>query len=163
MEYLLYLVYNKVENINDLGVVMEMEIVKFLHDAGIVLGVGGVTFHFMLATMADKDESLASAVKKILPKFGKFIMLGLVLLIVSGIWLNQIVSWPIDPNVLWAKIIVIGLLVLNAIYINAFLLPKLHKMKSGDSAEASLRKQAKITRTLGLVFWWAVVVMSVFL
>ena len=131
---------------------MEVEIAKFLHDAGIALGVGGVTFQYLINIEARKDKSLEPLSVKLQPIFGKCIGAGLLLLIISGIWLNQIVSWPIDQNVLLAKVIVTVVLIVNAIVMNAYL----RKKAPGGSA-------MMVSETFGLIIWWAIVIISVFL
>ena len=142
---------------------MDLQIAKFLHDAGIALGVGGVTFLHIIEVMAKKTDSLKPLVKKIAPAFGKFIVIGLILLIISGIWLNQLVTWPIDQTMLTVKYVTIGVLIINAIYLNFFARKKLLSAKPASEEFDSINKTAMISSTIGLILWWAIVVESVLL
>ncbi len=142
---------------------MDLQIAKFLHDAGTVLGVGGVTFLYLIETVANKEELYRAFLTKIKPMFGKFIAMGLILLIVSGVWLNQLVTWPIDQTMLTVKYVTIGALIINALYLNLFVRKKLLSVKPASEEFDSINKTAMISSTIGLILWWAIVVESVLL
>ncbi len=142
---------------------MDLQIANFLHDAGIALGVGGVTFLYIIEVLAKKTDSLKLLVKKIAPVFGKFIVIGLLLLIGSGIWLNQLVTWPMDQTMLTVKYVTIAVLILNSIYLKLFTRKKLMTAKPATEEYDSVKKTVMTFSTIGLILWWAVMVESVLL
>jgi len=142
-----------------------LEAVWLLHFIGIAWGVGGATVAAILMAKADKDPQIAPLAMKVMPAISKLIWAAIFFLIVSGIALAQLVTFPVDAAMLLIKHAVVAALVLNGIILAFGILPKMGRLAPKDgkpSAEfLKAKKSAKIASTLGLVLWYVILVLSV--
>lgn len=81
---------------------------------------------------------------KIMPAITKLMWVAIILLIVSGIALTPLVTWPMDATILVVKHVLVVILVLNAIILTI-----------------KKEKYAKIGGPAGLVLWYLILVLSV--
>ncbi len=142
-----------------------VEAMWLLHFLGLAWGVGGTTVAAILMAKADKNPEIAPLAMKVMPAVSKLIWAAIILLIVSGIALAQLVTFPIDAAMLLIKHAVVAALVLNGVMLTFGIMPKMGKLAPKDgkpSAEfLKAKKSAKISSTLGLVLWYVILVLSV--
>ncbi len=142
-----------------------LEAMWLLHFIGIAWGVGGATISAILMAKADKNPEIAPLAMKVMPSISKLIWAAIILLIVSGIALAQLVTFPIDAAMLLIKHAVVAVLVLNGIILAFGILPKMKKFAPTDgkpSAEfLKAKKSAKVAGMLGLFLWYVILVLSV--
>jgi hypothetical protein len=100
-----------------------------------------------------------------MPAISKLIWAAIILLIISGIALAQLVTFPVDAAMLLIKHIVVAVLVLNGIILAFGILPKMQKLAPKDGKPSveflKAKKSAKASSTLGLVLWYVILVLSV--
>ncbi len=144
-----------------------LELFRVLHIIGLAFGLGGATIAAVISAKAEKDKDVGKALGKIMPSIVKFIWLGMLLLIISGIALPFYISWSIDKNMLLAKHVLVALIIIIgiALGINA---KKMHalapKPKEKPSAKfLAVKKLLKAFSIINLILWYAVTIMSVFL
>lgn len=142
-----------------------LEAMWLLHFLGLVWGVGGATVAAILMAKADRNPEMAPLAMKVMPAISKLIWAAIILLIISGIALAQLVTFPFDATMLLVKHIVVAVLVLNGIILTFGIMPKMQKLAPKDgkpSAEfLKAKKNAKVSSTLGLVLWYVILVLSV--
>lgn len=141
-----------------------LEIFNFLHFLGLAFGLGGATIATIISVKAGKDAELGKQLGKILSSVSKLIWLGLILLILSGIAISFLVSWPINRQLLIIKhILVFWILVFGVIIgIKARKMFKLANQKQ-DKELIKTKKQMKIFSTINLILWYAVTLLSAFI
>lgn len=141
------------------------EAMWLLHFLGLAWGVGGATVAAILMAKADRNPEIAPLVMKTMPAISKLIWIAIILLVVSGIALAQLVTWPINPTILLAKHALVVILILNGLYLGFRILPKMQKLApTGGKPSAEFlkaKKSAKIASILGLVLWYVILVLSV--
>jgi uncharacterized membrane protein len=145
---------------------MLLEIFNLLHLIGLAFGLGGATIAAIISTKAEKDKELAGAQMKLMPSISKLIMLGLLLLIISGIALPFYIKWPLDKQLLIIKHVLVVWIIIIGIFIGR----RFKKMsrispvgKEKPKAEfLRAKKQVKILSIINLILWYAVTIMSAF-
>lgn len=126
-----------------------LEFYNFLHFVGLALGLGSATIMTIISIKAEKYREVAVAMQKISPAIVKFIWIGLLLLIISGIALPFYISWPLNRNLLLIKHILVAFIV-----IVGFILGVCHKK--------GFKKQMKFFSIVNLILWYLVTFLSVF-
>lgn len=145
---------------------MLLEIFNFIHFLGLAFGLGGATIAAIISSKAEKDKDISKALIKIMPSISKLIMLGLLLLIISGIALPFYIKWPMNQQLLIIK----HVLVVWIIIIGVFIGRKFKKMsrtipigKEKPKPEfLKAKKQVKILSIINLILWYGVTIMSAF-
>ena len=144
------------------------EIVRILHDIATAWGVGGVTIAFLLLLKGDRDKELAPIIRnKLMPLISKVIMIGLLLLIVSGIGLLYLTPWPLGDFYLIKHIFVVALLCVG-ISMGAYVMPRRNKLAPtpGNPPSKEFLKFKRLARALhlvNLILWYVITVLSVVL
>lgn len=142
-----------------------LEAMWLLHFLGIAWGVGGATVAAILMAKSGKNPEAASHLMKVMPAISKLIWAAMILLIVSGIALAQLVTWPIDTNMLLIKHVAVAILILNGVVLGFKILPKMKKLApTGGKPSAEFLKAKKISRIsgmIGLLLWYVILVLSV--
>lgn len=147
-------------------------LIKFLHIFGLVLGYGGVVFTALLSAKSIKDARFFKAVSKITPTFSFLIWVGLFLLFVSGVWLEEFwedkgyyfINGPV--NILVAKKILVLFIVFHGIYVNLYLARKMKEFAELDNPfEAPGFKKFKIlgiiSASTSLILWSSAVILGI--
>lgn len=144
-----------------------LELFNFLHFIGLAFGVGGVTIAAIISAKAEKDKEIASISMKIISSISKLIWVGIFLLIISGIALPFLIRWPLNEEMLIVKHILVILVIIMGIILGlktkklrAFA-PKPRKRPSPQFLK--IKKQLKIFNTVGLVLWYIIMFLSVFM
>lgn len=142
-----------------------LEAMWLLHFIGISWGVGGATVAAILMMKSDKNPEIAPLAMKAMPAISKLMWIAIILLIVSGIALAQLVTWPIDTTMLLIKHVAVVILILNGLYLGFRILPKMKKLApSGGKPSAEFLRAKKISRIsgmIGLVLWYVIMILSV--
>ncbi len=126
---------------------MWLEIFNFIHFIGLAFGLGGATIATVISNKATKDKDVGKAAGKIMPSIVKLIWTGLVLLILSGIFISFLISRPLNKKLLILKHILVAWIVIIGIIIGRRIKKK--KDISGLSK-------------INLILWYAVTLMSAF-
>ena len=141
---------------------MLLESFKFLHYAGLILGVGGATFSSILMSKAGKDADVGKAMGKLMPSFIKMIWLGMLLLMISGIALPFFISWPIDRKLLIIKHVLVVWIIIFGVFLG-IKSRKISLLDKNDKEKAiKTGKQIKFISKINLLLWWLITLMSVF-
>lgn len=145
---------------------MWLEIFRLLHDVGLAFGLGGATIAAVISSKAEKDPEMNNSVMKITPIIVKFIWIGLILLIVSGIALPYFIQWSINKGMLLIKhvfvvwIVIIGVFIGTRVKKMKRLAPKGKEKPSGEFLKA--KRQLKAFSRINLILWYIVTILSVF-
>lgn len=137
-----------------------LEIFNFLHFLGLAFGLGGATIATIIMAKAGKDKDIAKAAGKIMPSIVKLIWLGMLLLIVSGIFITLLVTWPLNRNLLIVKHVLVAWIIVIGV-IMGFMMKKAHKIENKNLLP-SLRKRMKILSSINLILWYLVTLLSAF-
>ena len=143
-----------------------LEIFNFMHFIGLAFGLGGATIASVISAKAEKDKDVSSAFMKIMPSVSKLIMFGLILLIISGVAIAFLVTWPINQTNLIIKHVLVVLIVVIGIMIN-FKSKKMMKLTHRKDEKVYLnfvkmKKQIKILSIINLILWYGVTLLSAF-
>ena len=143
-----------------------LELFNFIHFIGLAFGLGGATVASLISAKAEKDKEVSSAFIKIMPPISKLIMLGLILLIVSGIAITFLVTWPINYVNLIIKHVLVILIVVIGI-ITGVKSKKIMKLVPKKGGQISLnfmkaKHQIKVLSIINLILWYAVTLLSAF-
>ena len=140
---------------------MLLELFKFIHYAGLILGVGGATFASIIMAKAGKDADIGKATGKLMPYFIKAIWLGILFLIISGVYLQLNSPWKINTSLLIIKHILVVWIIIFGIFLG--IKSKKIIREKDESKKAGIGRQIKIVSKLNLLLWWLVTLMSAFL
>ena len=124
-----------------------LEIFNFLHFLGLAFGLGGVTIAAVIISKAGKDKDIGKVMGKIMPSIIKFVWVGIVLLVVSGIALPFYISWPLNKQLLIIKHVLVAWIVIIGVVIGI---------------RNKKRKPIKALCNINLVLWYAITLMSAF-
>lgn len=143
-----------------------LQLAMLVHDIGIALGLGGATVSAIISRKADKDPEMAPFASRVMPAISRMIWLAIVLLIVSGIAVTPLITWPLNTTLLTAKHILVVLLVLNGIAITRFMgkTMKLAPAPSGTPSPEFLKAKRRGGRAgmVGVLLWYIITIVSVF-
>jgi len=124
-----------------------LEIFNFMHFIGLVFGLGGATIATVISSKALKNEDVKKVLGKILPPIVKFIWIGLILLIISGIFITILITWPLNRNLLIVKHFLVAWIVIVGIVIGK-------RMKN--------KKDISGLSKMNLILWYVITLMSAF-
>jgi uncharacterized membrane protein len=143
--------------------------VLMLHNLGFVIGVGGATITDFLFFRFLKDFKLEPKEAEIINSLSPLIWTGLILLIVTGIglYLPQTERLNDSPKFL-AKVIVVGIILLNGIILNLVIGPKMSsilqfKERQGDATFNLVRKMRRFAFASGgisIVSWYTAFILG---
>ena len=145
---------------------MLLEIVNFVHFLGLAFGLGGATIATVISRKAEKDKDIARVSMKIIPSIVKFIWIGLILLVLSGIALSFLIPWELDRQLLIIKhILVFWIVVIGAI--TGFSFKKMSRLAPIGREKPKpqflrIKKVVKILSMINLILWYAITIMSAF-
>lgn len=126
---------------------MLLELFNFMHFIGLAFGLGGATIAAVVSSKAAKDKDVGKAAGKILHPIVKLIWAGLLLLIISGIFISFLITWPLNKQLLIVKHVLVAWIVIIGIIIGK-------RMKK--------KKDIKGLSKINLILWYAVTLMSAF-
>ncbi len=124
-----------------------LEIFNFMHFIGLAFGLGGATIATVISSKALKNEDVKKVLGKILPPIVKFIWIGLILLIISGIFITILITWPLNRNLLIVKHFLVAWIVIVGIVIGK-------RMKN--------KKDISGLSKMNLILWYVITLMSAF-
>lgn len=146
---------------------------KFLHLVGLCLGYGGVLFAALFSARSIKNADYFKAVAKIMPLISIVIWGGLILLAISGVFLED--YWRTAgmnleqrfPGLMIKKILV-AVIVFHGIYVNLYLGRKMAKLGESPSPfEDPGFKRFKIlgiiSTSISLTLWTTAVVIGIWI
>ncbi len=140
-----------------------LEIFNFLHFLGLAFGLGGATLAGVISMKAEKDFELRKQLGKILSPVSKLIWIGLILLIISGIFISILVTWPINKQLLILKhILIFWILVFGIVIWRSS--KKIQNLPAKNSEKKILkaRKTMKIFSVINIILWYLVTLISAF-
>lgn len=143
-----------------------LEFFNFLHFIGLAWGLGGATCAAIISSKAEKNKELTNLSMKVMPAISKFIFMGLILLIISGIALPFFIGWPLDKNMLIVKHVLVAWIVIIGIFLGSKS-KKMVKFSPKQNEKPSwqfikTKKQVKAFSIINLVLWYVVTFLSVF-
>ena len=124
-----------------------LEIFRFLHFIGLAFGLGGATIAAIISSKAMKDKDVGKAAGKIMLPIVKLIWTGLILRIISGIFIGFLVKWPLNKQLLIVKHVLVAWIVIIGVIIG-------RRMKN--------KKDIRGLSKINLILWYAVTLMSAF-
>ncbi|MBU0957585.1 MAG: hypothetical protein KKF56_02110 [Nanoarchaeota archaeon] len=143
-----------------------LEILNFIHDIGLIWGVGGATVMAIISAKAGKDKDVAKAAMKISPAIVKMIWIGILLLIVSGILLPSYIRWELNTQNLLIKHILVAWIVIIGVLLGLNSKKMMDFAPKGDDKPTlgfiRAKKKMKIFSIINLILWYVVVLLSVF-
>lgn len=147
---------------------------KFLHFLGLSLGYGGVLLVALLSVKSVKNAEYFKAVAKIMPAISAVIWGGLILLAVSGVFMEDF--WRVKTGValgqvfpmLAIKKILVAAIALHGIYVNLYLGRKMAKLGQlpspfEDPGFKRFKILGIISTSISLALWTAVVVIGIWI
>jgi hypothetical protein len=144
---------------------MEMlwKVVTFIHLSGLVLGVGAATVKIALVLAANRDRALVPAYIKVSRLITRFIVLGMVLLTLSGIVL-LVLGARFSP-LLVAKLIAVAAVWGIGPFIDNAVEPKLVRLAPAAGEEATseflvVQKQHLRLEVTAVLLFYAATVMG---
>ncbi|MHA2007269.1 MAG: hypothetical protein ACXABO_05800 [Promethearchaeota archaeon] len=146
------------------------ELLRIFHLIGLSWGVGASTFALILNILSGKNAEMKPHIKKIMPYLSKFIFLGILVLGVSGIFLQGAIEFEVDnyylsrPALIVKHVIAVVLLI-NGILLATKLSPKMQDLapKEGPPSEefTKAKKIVMISGLLNLIIWYVIIILSV--
>ena len=143
-----------------------LELLNFLHFLGTAFGLGGATIAAIISSLSEKNKDVAKAQHSIMPSIVKLIWAGLILLIISGIFLPYYIQWELNKPLLIIKHVLVAWIILIGIFIGMTskkisILTPIGKEKP----KLEFLRTKNLMRTLSiinLILWYAVTLMSAF-
>lgn len=144
--------------------------IKFLHLLGIIAGFGGVVFTAVVAARSLKDEQLFKISPKIISIFSFIIWGGLILLVVTGVFLEEF--WELrgielekGSIALMIKKALALLIAFHGFYVNLYLARKMKSLAAEEHPFQSpgFRKfkiLGMISTSISLILWSAVIILG---
>ncbi len=141
--------------------------VVVLHILFMALGLGAATLADIFFFKFLKDERISAEESDVLSTLSQVIWLSLGLVIVSGValFLPEAVQYLSMPKFL-AKMVVVGVIVVNGAFLNLYIAPKLVKISFGDPhnhKEGELGRARRLAFALGpisIVSWYAAFILG---
>jgi uncharacterized membrane protein len=138
-----------------------------LHLLGFALGVGGATMTDLFFFKFLRDFKISTWESKVLHEVSHLIWIGLIILIVSGIALYLPDMEALNASAKFiAKVLVVGVALVNGIFLNLFISPKMIHISFGDEHvkyPGQLRKLRKIAFASGavsIVSWYTAFILG---
>lgn len=142
------------------------EIFRLMHLFGLAFGVGAVTVNLILMMKSRSNKEFAPVFMKASKSIATLVFLGLILLTLSGIGFAAL-GYP-EKQLLLVKHVLIAVLWGNGLFVVFSLSPKLTKLapKPGQPPTQeflSIQRQVQVMGILGIILWYTITVMSVWL
>ena len=144
---------------------MWLEILNFLHFVGLAFGLGGATIMAIISNKAEKHKEVALAMRQIGPSIVKFIWVGLILLIVSGIALPFYIKWQLNKNMLLVKHVLVFWIVIMGIILGVGS-RKRNRLAPKENPSEEFLKTKRLVRffsIINLILWYLITIFSVFI
>ncbi len=131
-----------------------------LHLIGFALGVGGATINDVMFFKFLKDYKISEAENDILKSLSQIIWAGLAISIISGLGLYlQNAEVLNESSKFLLKVIVVGVITLNGIFLNLSVAPHLVKLSFNDEITKTtqsnhLRKMAFASGAISFISWY---------
>ncbi len=138
-----------------------------LHLLGFALGVGGATMTDLFFFKFLRDFKISTWESKVLHEVSHLIWIGLIILIVSGValYLPDMEALNTSSKFI-AKVIVVGVALVNGIFLNLFISPKMIHISFGDEHVKypgqlkKLRKIAFASGAVSIVSWYTAFILG---
>lgn len=145
---------------------MLLEFFNFLHFVGLAWGLGGATCAAIISSKTEKNKELNILSMKVMPAISKFIFMGLILLIISGVALPFFMTWPLDKGMLIIKHVLVAWIVVIGFFLGSKS-KKMIKFSPNQNEKPSwqfikTKKQIKAFSIINLILWYLVTLLSVF-
>ncbi|MBY8987254.1 MAG: hypothetical protein KGD61_02280 [Candidatus Lokiarchaeota archaeon] len=147
---------------------MSLELtIRIFHLIGLCWGVGGATLGLLLMVISERNSEMKPHVSKILPINTRLIMLGIILLGISGVLLQLSTggNYYSEHWLLGLKQVIAVILLIIGILLAAKIGPKMQRLapKSGPPSEEFLKtkKLAMIAGITNTILWYVIVILSV--
>jgi len=141
-----------------------LEIFNFLHFLGLSFGLGGATIAAILSSKAAKDVDVKKAMGKIMAPVVKLIWVGLVLLIISGIVITPLITWPLNKQMLIIKHVLVAWIVIIGVFLGTRMgkMKRLSGEKDSQKKIVAIEKQVRLLSKINLFLWYLVTLLSAF-
>jgi len=147
---------------------MTLEImIRIFHLIGLCWGVGGATLGLLLMVISERNPEMKPHVAKILPTNTRLIMLGIILLGISGVALQLVIggNYYSAHWILGLKHVVAAVLLTIGILMAAKIGPKMQRLApKGGPPSGEFLKTKKLAMILGItntILWYVIVILSV--
>ena len=138
-----------------------------VHLFGVVLGFGGALISDALFLKFLKDLKIEQKELSILKTMSKIIWVGLFILVVSGLFLflSNIERYSQSSKFL-AKMIIVGIIIVNGAVLNFVITPKLMSINFGESKGSEdtklkgIRKLAFAAGAISVTSWWTAFILG---
>ncbi len=142
------------------------QIFRLIHLFGLAFGVGAVTVNLILMMRSRSNKDFAPVFMRASKPIAMLVFLGLILLTLSGIGFAAL--GYLEKQLLLAKHILVAVLWVNGLFVMFSLSPKLIKLapKPGQPLKQeflSIQRQVQVMGTLGIILWYTITVMGVWL
>jgi hypothetical protein len=133
---------------------------------GLCWGVGGATLGLLLMVISERNPEMKPHVSKILPTNTRLIMLGIILLGISGVALQLVISgnYYAEHWILGLKHVFAAILLILGIFMVAKISPKMQRLapKGGPPSEEFLKtkKLAMLVGITNTILWYVIVILS---
>jgi hypothetical protein len=148
-----------------------LQIFMILHLISLSWGVGGATLGFFFNIISNKKPEMKPHISNIMPYLSKLIMLGLILLGISGIGIQSVLgsenffSYWADYPLSIVKFVTTLVLVVIGILLVAKFAPKMDRLapKGEPPSEEFLktRKIVIICGTVNFILWYLILILAV--
>ena len=147
-----------------------LQIFMIIHLISLSWGVGGATLGFLFNIVSSKKKDMAPHISSVMPYITKLIILSLILLGVSGVVVQVVLSgnfhgyWITFPLSIVKTVLVIVLVIIGVL-LAAKLAPKLGTLapRGGPPSEEFLRtrKLVMILGMVNLILWYVILILAV--
>ena len=140
---------------------------RIIHLIGLSWGVGGATLGLLLMVISERNPEMKPHVSKILPTITRLIMVGIILLGISGVVLQLVIggNYYSEHWILGLKHVVAAVLLIIGILMAAKVGPKMQRLapKGGPPSKEFLKtkKLAMIGGITNTILWYVLVILSV--
>ena len=145
--------------------------IKSLHLLGMIAGFGGVVFTAVVAARSLKDEQLFKMSPKIISIFSFIIWGGLILLVVTGVFLEEFwelrgVELEKGSTALMVKKAIVLLIAFHGFYVNLYLARKMKALAAKDTPfqDPGFRKfkiLGMISTSTSLILWSGAIILGI--
>lgn len=142
-------------------------ILVILHLLGFALGLGGATVTDLFFFKFLRDFKISTWESRVLHEVSHLIWIGLAILIASGValWLPEMEALN-QASKFIAKVIVVGVVTLNGVFLNLFISPKMIHISFGEEHVKypgqlhTLRKLAFASGAISIVSWYTAFILG---
>lgn len=133
------------------------------HLIGTALGVGGATASDFLFLRSTKNNRIEKEEFDLLQTISSLVWLGLIILIISGIGFIVLKPEQLSNPKLWAKLVVVGVILINGIFIHKKIIPifKSGVNKKFSTGPAAKHQTAILTSgAISIISWYSALVLG---